>query len=442
MIEATGRSPLADRTHPPSPSSPERSAELRRLGLLDASPNDALNAIVKAAAELFAAPSAVLIVPDGSRFRFKARYGVEAAESPRDSTFSAIVIDQDAPLFVADTSSEPRWVSLRSVAPPDSVRFYAGVPLRTRSGVVLGALCAFDRQAHPESAAALVPVLAGLAKAASAIVEMHPEQVAEMLRVEGELRLRDRALAACSSGIVIADARLPDTPVIYCNPAFERMTGYGLDEIAGLNCRFLQGEDTDPAAVAQLHQAIHSGEGAHLILRNYRKDGAPFWNDLTISPVRDAKGTLTHFIGVQNDISDRIESERELRQLSGLQRAILDSASFSLVATATNGVIVSMNQAARGLLRLSPGEPLPVEVTSFFDADELAKRAEELCPAWARPSPRAQPSCSRPPETGVSKNGSGHGLPLTEAGSRYSCPAPRFETPRMRSPAFCFPGST
>ena len=369
---------MADRTHPASESSPERSAELRRLGLGDGSPDDALNAIVKAAAELFAAPSAVLMILDENRLRFKARYGVEAAESPRDSTFSAIVVEQNAPLFIADTSSKPGWAGLRSVAPPDPIRFYAGVPLRTHSGAIFGALCAFDQQARPESAAAFVPVLEGLAKAVSAIVEMHPEQASEQLRFQGALRLRDRALAACSSGIVIADARLPDTPIIYCNPAFERMTGYGPEEISGLNCRFLQGENTDPAAVAQLHDAIQSGEGTHVILRNYRKDGTPFWNDLTISPVHDAKGTLTHFIGVQNDISERIESERALRQLSGLQRAILDSASFPLVATATNGVIVAMNETARKLLRLSPGEPLPVEVTSFFDADELAKRAEEL----------------------------------------------------------------
>jgi PAS domain S-box-containing protein len=369
---------LADRIHPASPSSPGRSAELRRLGLLDGPPDDALNAIVKAAAELFSAPSAVLAVLDENRFWFKARYGLEAAESPRDSTFSSIVAGQDAPLFVADTSSEPRWASLRSVAPPDSVRFYAGVPLRARSGAILGALCAFDQQPRPESAATLVPVLEGLAKAVCAVVEMVPGQALGQLRFEAELRLRDRALAACSSGIVIADARLPDAPVIYCNPAFERMTGYGRDEVAGLNGRFLQGAGTDPAAVAQLHDAIQTGEGTQLILRNYRKDGTPFWNDLTISPVHDATGTLTHFIGVQNDISGRIERVRELRQLSGLQRAILDSASFPLVATATNGVIVAMNETARKLLRLKPGEPLPVEVASLFDAGELAKRAEEL----------------------------------------------------------------
>jgi PAS domain S-box-containing protein len=369
---------VADRTHSASPSSPERSAELRRLGILGSPPDSSLNAIVKAAAELFAAPSAVMTILDGNRLWFKASYGVEAAESPRDSTFSAIVVEQNAPLFVSDTSSEPRWASLRSVAPPDSVRFYAGVPLRTRSGAILGALCAFDRQPRPESAAAFVPVLEGLANAVSAIVEMYPERALGQLRFEGELRLRNRALAACSNGIVIADARLPDAPVIYCNPAFERMTGYGLDEIAGLNCRFLQGEGTDPAAVAQMHNAIQTGQGTQLILRNYRKDGTPFWNDLTISPVHDDEGTLTHFIGVQNDISERVESVRELRRLSGLQRAILDSASFPLVATATNGVIVSMNPAARKLLRLNPGEPPPVEVTSLFDADELAKRAAEL----------------------------------------------------------------
>lgn len=130
----------------------------------------------------------------------------------------------------------------------------------------------------------------------------------------GSLWLYSRALAATSCGIVISDARQPNNPIIYCNPAFEKITGYSQDEVMGNNCRFLQGPDTDPKAVEQIRQSVRNEQECHVVLKNYRKDGTLFWNDLTISPVRDANGCLTHFIGVQTDITERKQSEAALRK--------------------------------------------------------------------------------------------------------------------------------
>lgn len=128
------------------------------------------------------------------------------------------------------------------------------------------------------------------------------------------LRIYQRAMAAAINGIVITDASQPNLPVIYCNPAFEKTTGYTADEVIGKNCRFLQGKDTDPAAIAQIRQAIREGQECCVILKNYRKDGVPFWNELTISPVHDADGKITHFIGIQNDITKRKEAENSLQK--------------------------------------------------------------------------------------------------------------------------------
>jgi len=122
-----------------------------------------------------------------------------------------------------------------------------------------------------------------------------------------------RALAATSCGIVISDARQPHNPIIYCNPAFERITGYSQGEVMGRNCRFLQGPDTDPQAIAQIRHSIRTEQECKVVLKNYRKDGTVFWNDLTISPVRDASGDLTHFIGVQTDITQRKQAEETLQ---------------------------------------------------------------------------------------------------------------------------------
>lgn len=131
-------------------------------------------------------------------------------------------------------------------------------------------------------------------------------------RTEEVLRLNDRAMAASSNGIVITDASQPGHHIIYCNPAFERMTGYNQDEIVGHNCRFLQGPDTDPAVRAQIRHALLQEQECRVLLKNYRKDGTCFWNELAISPVKDAKGQLTHFIGVQTDVTERKQAEEVL----------------------------------------------------------------------------------------------------------------------------------
>jgi len=142
-------------------------------------------------------------------------------------------------------------------------------------------------------------------------------EVVERLRErEGELRLRTRAVAASSNGIVISDPRLPDNPIVYVNPAFERISGYPADEVVGRNCRFLQGEDRDQPGLDELRAAIEERRDATVILRNYRKDGALFYNELSVSPVFDGEGQLTQFIGVQTDITERKQAEDEVRQLN------------------------------------------------------------------------------------------------------------------------------
>ncbi len=136
------------------------------------------------------------------------------------------------------------------------------------------------------------------------------------------MRVQERALAAASSGITIADASQSERPLIYCNDAFTTITGYTADEVLGRSCRFLQGPDTDPEAVQAIRDALHSGEGCKVTLKNYRKDGVPFWNELIISPVYSGKGELTHFIGVQQDITARVEAEAALaRANAALERA-------------------------------------------------------------------------------------------------------------------------
>ncbi|WP_075879636.1 putative bifunctional diguanylate cyclase/phosphodiesterase [Vreelandella massiliensis] len=129
---------------------------------------------------------------------------------------------------------------------------------------------------------------------------------------EAQLHIFERSLQASSNGVLIADATQTDQPIVYANPAFTQMTGYPIEEVKGRNCRFLQGPDTHPEPVAQMHQALSEARAVDLTVRNYRKDGRPFWNQVFISPVHASDGQVTHFIGILNDISERKNHENQL----------------------------------------------------------------------------------------------------------------------------------
>ena len=112
----------------------------------------------------------------------------------------------------------------------------------------------------------------------------------------------------------LTDPHRDDNPIIFCNLAFEKLCGYAQDEILGRNCRFLQGEATDPAALVEIRRALGAGEDVHQELLNYRRDGTPFWNALFISPVFDTAGRLTYYFASQLDVTRRREAEAVLQQ--------------------------------------------------------------------------------------------------------------------------------
>jgi diguanylate cyclase (GGDEF)-like protein/PAS domain S-box-containing protein len=129
---------------------------------------------------------------------------------------------------------------------------------------------------------------------------------------EEELRLLMRGVEASINGVVISDASKPNMPLVYVNKPFLEITGYTREEVLGKNCRFLQGPGTDPDAVNQIRRAIADKTEAQVTLRNYRKDGTPFWNNLFVSPIWDDDGNCTHFIGIQHDISQHKAYEEQL----------------------------------------------------------------------------------------------------------------------------------
>lgn len=130
------------------------------------------------------------------------------------------------------------------------------------------------------------------------------KNLALVKQTDEAIRLRDRAIESSVNAIMITSCNESDAPIVYVNPAFERITGYSREDVLGRNPRFLHRDDIDQPGLEMIQVAIKDEREGKAVLRNYRKDGSLYWNELSIAPVRDEKGKVTHFVGVQNDISD------------------------------------------------------------------------------------------------------------------------------------------
>jgi PAS domain S-box-containing protein len=210
--------------------------------------------------------------------------------------------------------------------------------------------------------------------------------ITERKQADEKLRLNMRALEASAFPILISDAQAPDMPLIYVNPAFERVTGFTSQEVLGQNCRFLQGEQRDQPALDELRIALRDGRDCTVTLRNFRKDGTPFWNELTVSPVRDAQGRVTHFVGFENDITEKKRAEEAVLEATAVQRAILDFASYAILATSPDGLITLFNPAAEQMLGYSAEELIGKQTPAVLhDPEEFAARAAALTEELGQP---------------------------------------------------------
>ncbi len=138
------------------------------------------------------------------------------------------------------------------------------------------------------------------------------EDISDRKQLEYMLRLSNRALESSGNGVVITNAKDPNHAIMFANSAFCRITGYPLEEVLGRNCRFLQNGDHEQPELRAIRSSLCKQNEIHAVLRNYRKDGSVFWNDLSISPVPDEYGNVTHFIGVINDITRQRSNQEQL----------------------------------------------------------------------------------------------------------------------------------
>ncbi|MFP4251839.1 MAG: PAS domain-containing protein [Guyparkeria sp.] len=142
-----------------------------------------------------------------------------------------------------------------------------------------------------------------------------PNAKQEIQTLTLDANLLKKAVNASTDGIVIAEQEGSDNILIYANQAFEELTGYLEDEILYQDCRFLQAGDRDQAPLAEVRDAIRRGEATRVVLRNYRKDGSLFWNELSITPVFNEDDHLTYFIGIQRDVTELVRMREENERL-------------------------------------------------------------------------------------------------------------------------------
>lgn len=192
------------------------------------------------------------------------------------------------------------------------------------------------------------------------------------------LHLMARALAATSNGIVLTDANQPNNPIIYVNQGFEAMTGYSADEVMGKNSCFLQGNETDQPGLEELRSALTQQKECHVIVKNFRKDGTPFWNELYIAPVFDAYGQLTNFIGVQNDITQHLQALEILREQEEQYRRIVETAREGIWLLNQDNETTFVNQQMATMLGYTVAEMQGTSLFSFMNTEEIEVAQEYI----------------------------------------------------------------
>jgi len=211
--------------------------------------------------------------------------------------------------------------------------------------------------------------------------------ITESKRLESELLIKNKAIDEAQTSIVISDVQQKDSPITYVNKAFETLTGYPAEEVLGRNCRFLQGKDTEPEAVAEIREAISSKQPATITLLNYKKDDTSFYNQLTLNPVFNEKGIVTHILGLQSDVTERENTERynKLAKIKAEESAQLKSdflASMSHeIRTPMNGVMgmlslllgghLSEEQKHHALLAKSSADSLLTIINDILDFSKI-----------------------------------------------------------------------
>ncbi|MDO9197864.1 MAG: EAL domain-containing protein [Rhodoferax sp.] len=292
-----------------------------------------------------------LLDPDSGELVSVARCGVEPAlatkltpmrlqGAPRFPT--EIAMGQGTPYLNNDLLADPALAPIKDDLLQTGFQSAACFPLYVAQRLI-GSVSLFAAEKDffdAELTALVIEMATDISFAVSNFEkEVQRQQAQERLWASEEsARLNSRAVEASANGIVIVEITESEFPIIYVNPAFERITGYSAQEVYGRNAWFLLGAETEQLGTAEIQSALREQREGNATLRNYRKDGSLFWNDLAIAPVRNAAGESTHFVGIINDITERKQYEEQLERQNN-QDALTGLASRSLLKDRTDMAI-------------------------------------------------------------------------------------------------------
>lgn len=197
------------------------------------------------------------------------------------------------------------------------------------------------------------------------------------LRAEAQQRaeLLESAVIHARDSVVVLEADPhpgPGRRVLYVNDAFCQMTGYARDEVVGRSLHRLRGPDSDAATLDRLRSALDTGQPLQAELRNYRKDGTEYWVDLSLVPVRDARGRVAHWVMIQRDVTDRKRADEQLRRSEELFRGIFEGTSAGVSLTDAAGRFVSCNPAFAAIVGRTVEEVLALTPAGLTHPDDWA----------------------------------------------------------------------
>ncbi|WP_415896109.1 response regulator [Neptuniibacter sp. PT34_22] len=171
-----------------------------------------------------------------------------------------------------------------------------------------------------------------------------------------------KALEVSPVGVTVADATQNDMPIIYSNNAFLKITGYDEEDVLGQNHRILSGPDTDPKTVRLIADALKNNKNIKVEIQNYTKSGTPFWNEVSIAPVIDDLGNSTAFVGVENDITDKIKREHELSETARQLELVVDSTEVGIWDWKVKSDQLSLNERWAEIIGYTLEELQPISI--------------------------------------------------------------------------------